>query len=79
MCIRDRLGLSLDESAQIILMYDSPGNNRRQLEALVGKIQEKQAEFKRQRQDLEAVLKELREAESKCLAALDQLNHTQGA
>ena len=35
-----RLGFSLDESAEIILMYGSPGNNRKQLEALAEKIGE---------------------------------------
>ena len=39
-----RLGLSLDESAEIILMYGTPGNNRMQLEKLVSKIQEKRVE-----------------------------------
>ena len=33
-----RLGLSLDESAEIVLMYGSPRNNRKQLEKLVARI-----------------------------------------
>jgi DNA-binding transcriptional MerR regulator len=65
-----RLGLSLDESAEIILMYGTPGNNRMQLEKLVSKIQEKRAELKRQQQDLRAMLKELTTAENKCRQAL---------
>lgn len=68
-----RLGLSLDESAEIIMMYGSPGNSRLQLEALISKIQEKHAEFKRQQQDLKAVLRELRQAEAKCQTALAEL------
>jgi len=71
-----RLGLSLDESADIILMYGTPGNNRKQLEALLEKIQEKQTELKRQQKDLRAMLKELSGAEKKCRAAL--LNHLNG-
>ncbi len=66
-----RLGLSLDESAEIILMYGTPGNNRRQLESLLTKIREKRAELTRQQRDLKAMLKELAEAEDKCLEALD--------
>ena len=70
-----RLGLSLDESAEIILMYGSPGNNRRQLETLIAKIREKREELMRQREDLRAMLKELSDAENKCKAALaDRLN-----
>ena len=48
-----RLGFSLDESAEIILMYGTPGNNRKQLEKLIAKIQEKRIDLKRQQNDLE--------------------------
>ncbi|NNK38576.1 MAG: MerR family DNA-binding transcriptional regulator [Xanthomonadales bacterium] len=68
-----RLGLSLDESAEIIGMYGSPGNNRRQLETLIGKIREKRSELERQREDLAVMLNELAGAERKCRAALDVL------
>jgi DNA-binding transcriptional MerR regulator len=70
-----RLGLSLDESAEIIMMYGTPGNNRRQLEKLIATIQEKRADLKRQQSDLRAMLKELTVAEDKCRAALaERLN-----
>jgi DNA-binding transcriptional MerR regulator len=65
-----RLGLSLDESAEIILMYGTPGNNRRQLESLMTKINEKREELKRQQRDLKVMLKELADAENKCRTAL---------
>jgi DNA-binding transcriptional MerR regulator len=65
-----RLGLRLDESAEIILMYGTQGNNRRQLESLVAKIQEKREELKRQQRDLKLMLKELADAENKCRVAL---------
>ena len=65
-----RLGLSLDESAEIVLMYGSSRNNRKQLEKLVARIQEKQVELKSQQQDLEFMLLDLRNAEDKCLKAL---------
>lgn len=71
-----RLGLSLDESAEIILMYGTPGNNRKQLETLIAKIQEKRAELKRQQNDLRVMLKELADAEAKCRAAM--LTHLNG-
>jgi len=71
-----RLGLSLDESAEIILMYGTPGNNRKQLETLIAKIQEKRAELKRQQNDLRVMLKELAGAEAKCRAAM--LTHLNG-
>jgi DNA-binding transcriptional MerR regulator len=65
-----RLGLSLDESAEIILMYGSPGSNRKQLEKLIATFHGKRAELKRQQSDLDAMLKELAEAEDKCRLAL---------
>ena len=46
-----RLGFSLDESAEIIGMYGSPGNNRKQLEALRGKIAEKRHGLLQQQAD----------------------------
>jgi DNA-binding transcriptional MerR regulator len=68
-----RLGLSLDESADIILMYGTPGNNRKQLEKLIATIRAKRAELRRQQEDLAAMLTELGAAEKKCRAALDDL------
>lgn len=68
-----RLGLSLEESAEIIRMYGSPGNNRRQLETLLGRIRERRDELLRQQRDLQALLRELQDAEGKCQAALDSL------
>jgi len=74
-----RLGLSLDESAEIVLMYGSPGNNRKQLEKLIERIREKRAALKKQQRDLAVMLKELHAAEEKCLQALDELSpsHTE--
>ena len=68
-----RLGLSLDESAEIVLMYGSRRNNRKQLEKLLARIQEKQVELKSQQQDLEFMLLDLRNAEDKCLNALTEM------
>ena len=69
-----RLGLSLDESAEIVLMYGSPGNNRRQLEKLIERIREKRTALKKQQKDLAVMLKELHSAEEKCLEALKELH-----
>lgn len=68
-----RLGLSLEESAEIIRMYGSPGNNRRQLETLLGRIRERRDDLLRQQRDLQSLLRELEDAEGKCRAALAAL------
>ncbi len=69
-----RLGLSLDDSAEIVLMYGSPGNNRKQLEKLVSRIREKRGELKRPQADLEFMLMDLKGAEEKCLEALAEMD-----
>jgi DNA-binding transcriptional MerR regulator len=72
-----RLGFSLDESAEIILMYGSPGRNRKQLDALAGKIREKRDELLARRLELDAMLEEMEQAESRCMAALADLEEEQ--
>lgn len=68
-----RLGLSLEESAEIVRMYGTPGNNRRQLETLLRRIRERREDLQRQQRDPQALLRELEEAEANCQAALDAL------
>ena len=68
-----RLGFSLDESAEIIGMYGSPGNNRRQLETLLQRIDSKRSELLARRRELDAMLREMEQAEHTCRSALEQL------
>ena len=68
-----RLGLSLDESAEIVLMYGSPGSNRKQLEKLIDRIRERRENLEKQQQELMVMLQELRTAEQKCVQALHEL------
>lgn len=68
-----RLGFSLDESAEIVLMYGSPGNNRKQLEHLIGRIREKRVDLKNQQRELQKMLKDLEAAENQFEAALLEL------
>ena len=71
-----RLGLSLDESAEIVLMYGSPEKNRKQLEKLIEQISLKRRELKRQKYDLESLLMDLDGVEKKCRVALAEFNNT---
>lgn len=68
-----RLGLSLDESAEIIGMYGSQGNNRKQLDTLLEKIGQKREELLARRRELDAMLDEMAQAENKCRAAIADL------
>ena len=67
-----RLGLSLDEPADMIKMYGSPGGNRQQLETFLVRIGEKRAELEHKRKDLEVMLNDLQNVEDKCQLALAQ-------
>jgi len=69
-----RLGFSLDESAEIILMYGTPANNKKQLERLIARLEEKRLELKYQQDDLEIMLSDLGDAQQKCQVALSELN-----
>ena len=60
-----RLGLSLDESASIILMYDPVSQNNNQLQALIDKIQQKRKQLVEQQKDLKLMLQDLEEAEER--------------
>lgn len=66
-----RLGLTLEESSDIILMYN-PAGNRKQIQSLIDKIQEKKAQLRQQQQDLDSMLLDLNESEQRCLAALQE-------
>ena len=71
-----RLGLSLEESAKIVLMYGSPEKNRQQLEKLIGRIRVKREELMRQKEDLESLLTDLQGVEKKCQIALADFDKT---
>lgn len=68
-----RLGLSLEESSAIILMYDQSDSNGEQLQALISKIREKRKQLAEQQKDLELMLIDLRDAEERCLNALSEI------
>lgn len=69
-----RLGLSLEDSSAIVLMYEPDDNNSEQLQLLITKIREKRKHLLQQQQDLELMLLDLRDAEEKCLNSLHELN-----
>ena len=72
-----RLGLSLEESSAIILMYDQSDSNGEQLQALISKIREKRTQLIEQQKDLELMLLDLRGAEERCLSALSEIAPTE--
>jgi len=69
-----RLGLSLDESAEIILMYDPVGTNSKQILTLIDAIQDKRLQLETQKQDLEQTLEDLKKAEERCVESLKHIH-----
>ena len=67
-----RLGLSLDETADLIKMYGSPRGNRQQLEKFILRIAEKRTELECKRSDLEVMINDLQSVEDKCHVALTE-------
>ena len=67
-----RLGLSLDETAELIRMYGSQRGNRQQLEKFIVRIGEKRAELERKQMDLLVMLNDLQNVEEKSRVALAQ-------
>ena len=65
-----RLGLSLEETADLIKMYGSQRGNRKQLERFIVRIEEKRAELEQKSRDLEVMLNDLQRVEDKCHLAL---------
>ncbi|WP_159269406.1 MerR family transcriptional regulator [Zhongshania aliphaticivorans] len=76
-----RLGLSLEESKDIIEMYHPEHDNSPQLLKLIEKIRERrrllEQQHKQQLQDLEDMIDELNEAEERCQEALTVMNKPQ--
>ncbi|MEO0616704.1 MAG: MerR family transcriptional regulator [Pseudomonadota bacterium] len=68
-----RLGLSLEESAEIIDLYKAPEGGKRQLAALIDKLAERRGQLEKQAADLAATLADLEGVEDACRAALADL------
>ena len=67
-----RLGFSLEESRDIIEMYDPLAKNKGQLQSLMEKIAEKRQIIEKQRAEINSMLEDLRAAEKNCIQALTE-------
>ena len=69
-----RLGFSLEESSEIIGLYDPTAGNEKQIQSLLVKIRQKSDLLKQQQEDLKLMLVDLSKAEKRCL---ESINNTQ--
>ena len=67
-----RIGLSLDESLEIIDLYDPAGNNADQYLALIRKIEEKKQQLHLQINDIEHTITDLERVQLRCKQELEQ-------
>jgi DNA-binding transcriptional MerR regulator len=69
-----RFGMSLAEIAEIVGMYDGAASSeRRQLEVLLARLGEIEADLKARRRDLTRILAEVDTVATQCRSRLDQL------
>ena len=68
-----RCGLSLEESREIIDMYEPGQNNAEQLHSLLGKIEERRGILRAQMADIRQMLKELNQVQARCQSALRKI------
>ncbi len=69
-----RLGFSLDEIQHLVDLYETPDDERPQLEKYLETLSRHKQTLLQQKQDLEKTLEELTQAESDCRAQIQRLN-----
>ncbi|WP_268800923.1 MerR family transcriptional regulator [Pseudomonas huanghezhanensis] len=67
-----RIGFSLAECRDLIGLYDPQGGNRKQLQTMLEKINERRAQLDQQLLDIQQMQLELDTAEERCTLALSQ-------
>lgn len=67
-----RLGFSLEESREIIDMYNPAEGNKEQLEKLIQCIDVQKTKLKQQKEDINKMMYDLKDAENSCLKALER-------
>lgn len=67
-----RLGLTLDEIAELIDLYDADPSEVTQLKQFIGVIRERKTVLEGQKQDIEDILAEMNRLERQCTQLLSQ-------
>lgn len=71
-----RIGFSLAECKSLIELYDPQGDNRNQLNIMLGKIAERRLQLEQQLLDIQQMQLELDTAEERCRAALLEISES---
>jgi DNA-binding transcriptional MerR regulator len=70
-----RIGMTLQESVELIDMYEPQRNNSRQLHSLISTVEERRATLLQQRSDIDDMLAGLDEVKGLCEQALGKRRH----
>lgn len=73
-----RIGMSLQESVEVIDLYDPEHNNEEQLHSLITTVKDKRARLLQQKQDIEDMLRGLDEVQALCERALEDDSEGRG-
>ena len=65
-----RIGMTLEESGEVINMYDPANNNAQQLRSLLHKVDERRDLLEQQKKDIDEMLDGLNEVQSLCKSTL---------
>jgi len=68
-----RIGWSVAEIREVIALYDDPGGERKQLETMIGKLQDNRDTLLQQQEDIHLALADLQRLEQNCFSQLDAL------
>jgi DNA-binding transcriptional MerR regulator len=68
-----RIGFTIAEIREIVQVYKSPPGESAQLEMLMRKVDEKRADLRQKRRDIEETLTELDNVEEACLTRLAEI------
>ena len=74
-----RAGLTLEESREIIDMYDPAGDNYEQYQFLLNKVDERQAQLESQIEDINQLINGLQEVRERCTQALKDIARPRAA
>ena len=72
-----RLGFTLEESKALFDLYDPASGNRRQLKTMLATIDSHRTNLAQQLHDIQVMMIELDEAETRCRQALDDVQEKQ--
>lgn len=74
-----RAGMSLEESREVIEMYNPEGDNYEQYQFMLNKVDKRQAQLEAQMKDIQQIIAGLEEVRERCTQAMAEITAGQAA